>query len=103
MSVGKVMASVFWDVHGILLIDYLKKGRTINNEYYMAVLVRLKEEIAKKRPQMKRKKCFFTKKMHRVTSRFQHWQNCTNCTLNCFPINHILRIWFPATTTYLQT
>ena len=25
-SVGKVMASVFWDSHGIIFIDYLKKG-----------------------------------------------------------------------------
>ena len=41
------MASVFCDAHGILSIDYLEKGKTINGEYYMALLVRLKEEIAK--------------------------------------------------------
>lgn len=34
---GKVMASVFWDAHGILFIDYLEKGKTINSEYYMAL------------------------------------------------------------------
>ena len=47
-SVGKVLASVFWDALGILFIDYLEKGRTINSEYYIALLVHLKEEIAKK-------------------------------------------------------
>ena len=47
-SAGKVLASVFWDVQGILLIDYLKKGRNINSEYYIALLVCLKEEMAKK-------------------------------------------------------
>jgi hypothetical protein len=47
-SAGKVMASVFWDVQGILFIDYLEKGKRINSEYYMALLVRLKEEITKK-------------------------------------------------------
>ena len=26
-SAGKVMASVFWDMHGILLIDFLPKGQ----------------------------------------------------------------------------
>ena len=41
--------SVFWDVQGFLFIDYLEKGRTINNEYYIALLVRLKEEIVKKK------------------------------------------------------
>ena len=26
---GKVMASVFWDAHGILFIDYLEEGNSI--------------------------------------------------------------------------
>ena len=50
ISTGKVLASVFWDAHGILFIDYLEKGRTINSEYYMVFLVRLKEEIEKNDP-----------------------------------------------------
>jgi len=33
-SFGKVLASIFWDQDGILLIDYLPKGQTINAEYY---------------------------------------------------------------------
>ena len=33
-SAGKVLASSFWDQDGILLIDYLPKGETINAEYY---------------------------------------------------------------------
>ena len=56
MSPGKVLASVFWDAHGILFIDYLEKERTIYSEYYMMLLVRLKEGISKKWPQMKKKK-----------------------------------------------
>ena len=31
-SAGKVMASVFWDAKGIVFIDYLQKGQTINGE-----------------------------------------------------------------------
>ena len=45
---GKVMASVFWDGKGIIYIDYLEKGKTINSEYYIALLERLKTEVAKK-------------------------------------------------------
>ena len=48
-AAGKVMASVFWDSHGILFIDYLEKGKTINSEYYMGLLERLKAEIDAKR------------------------------------------------------
>ena len=58
-SAGKVLASVFWDAQGILFIDYLEKGRTINSKYYIALLVSLKEEIAKTQPQMKKKKVLF--------------------------------------------
>ena len=102
-SVGKILASVFWDAQGILFIDYLEKGWIINSEYYIALLVCLKEEIAKKRPQLKKKKCSFTKTMHCVTSRSQRWQNYMNCTSNCFRTHPFLQIWPPATTGCLQT
>jgi len=42
-SAGKVLASIFWDQGGILLIDYLPKGQTINAEYYSFLLVHLKD------------------------------------------------------------
>jgi hypothetical protein len=45
-SAGKVMASFFWDAKGILLIDYLQKGKIINGEYYANLLNRLKTAIA---------------------------------------------------------
>jgi [histone H3]-lysine36 N-dimethyltransferase SETMAR len=46
------MASVFWDAYGIISINYL--GRTINSEYYKALLERLNDEIEKKRPYLKK-------------------------------------------------
>ena len=33
-SAGKIMASIFWDAKGILLIDYLPSGSTITGVYY---------------------------------------------------------------------
>lgn len=48
-SAGKVMASVFWDAEGILLIDYLDKGETINGRYYANLLRQLREAIKSKR------------------------------------------------------
>ena len=33
-SAGKVMASVFWDTKGIVFINYLQKGKTINGVDY---------------------------------------------------------------------
>jgi hypothetical protein len=38
-SSGKVLASIFWDQDGILFIDYLPKGQSINEECYSSLLV----------------------------------------------------------------
>ena len=42
-------ALIFWVQDGILLIDYLPKGQTINTEYYSSLLVRLKDILNQKR------------------------------------------------------
>ena len=42
-SARKVLASIFLDQDGILLIDYLPKGQTITAEYYLSLLVQLKD------------------------------------------------------------
>ena len=60
-SADKVLVSVFCDLQGPLFIDYLEKGRTINSEYYIVLLMHLKEEITKKQLQMKKKVLFHKK------------------------------------------
>jgi hypothetical protein len=44
-----MMASIFWDSQGIIMIDYLEQGRTINGKYYADELWCLRQEIAHKR------------------------------------------------------
>nr|XP_042901658.1 histone-lysine N-methyltransferase SETMAR-like [Parasteatoda tepidariorum] len=53
------MVSVFWDVHGILSMNYLEKDETINSEYYTPLLDQLSEEIKEKWPHVRRKKVLF--------------------------------------------
>ena len=48
-SAGKVMASVFWDADGIILVDYLEKGRTVTGQYYASLLWQLRANLIKKR------------------------------------------------------
>jgi len=45
---GKLLVSIFWDQDGILRIDYLPKGQTINAEYYSYLLVQLKNILKEK-------------------------------------------------------
>jgi len=47
-SAGKVLASIFWDQDGILLIDYLPKGQIINAKYYLSLLVQVKDILKEK-------------------------------------------------------
>ena len=48
-STGKIMASVFWDYQGVILIECLQKGHTVTGQHYSGQLKRLREAI-KKRP-----------------------------------------------------
>jgi len=48
-SAGKVLASIFRDQGGILLIDYLPKGQAVNAEYYSSLLSQLKDIFKEKR------------------------------------------------------
>jgi len=45
---GKVLVMILWDQDGVLLIDYLPKGQTINAEYYLSLLVQLKDILKEK-------------------------------------------------------
>ena len=38
LSAGKVMVSIFWDSQGVIMIDYLEQGRTINGANYAGKL-----------------------------------------------------------------
>jgi len=42
-SAGKILGTIFWDQDDILPIDYLPKGQIINAEYYVSLLVQLKD------------------------------------------------------------
>jgi len=48
-SAEKFLTSIFWDQDGILHIDYLPKGQTINVEYYSSLLVQQKDILKEKR------------------------------------------------------
>ena len=50
-----VMATIFWDSHGIILIDYLQKGKTIAGEYYASLLDRFDAILKEKRPHLEKK------------------------------------------------
>ena len=48
-SSKKVMATGFWDAQGVLLVDFLPRGETVNAIRYCQTLDRLREAIRRKR------------------------------------------------------
>ncbi len=46
----KVLLTVFFDYNGIVHQEFLPQGCTVNKEYYLEVMRRLREAIRKKRP-----------------------------------------------------
>ena len=48
-STGNVMATIFLKSQGVVMVDYLEQGRTINGAYYAGKLRWLRQEIARKR------------------------------------------------------
>ena len=48
-STGKVMATVFWDAKGIIMLDFLPKRSTITGVYYANLLDQLRTAIREKR------------------------------------------------------
>lgn len=48
-STKKVMATIFWDCKGILLIDFKERNTTVNGIYYASLLHKLRDNIREKR------------------------------------------------------
>jgi hypothetical protein len=48
-SVRKVMATVFWDLKRLLLVDFIHKNETINAYHYIKALQKLRQAVRQKR------------------------------------------------------
>ena len=82
---------IFWDQDGILLIDYLPKGQTINTEYYLSLLVR-----------SPRQSCSCTT-MPQLTGHLQPRRNWPTWASNVLITHPVLQIWPRWTTTCFWT
>jgi hypothetical protein len=49
LSARKLLATVFWDTKGVLLVDFMPQGTTITSEVYCETLKKLQRAIQNKR------------------------------------------------------
>jgi len=98
-SAGKVLALIFWDQDGILIIDYLPKRQTINAEFYSSLLVQLKDFWRKNDAGMSPRRSYSCTTMPRLTGHLQprrKWPTWASSVLITHPT---LLIWSRRTTT----
>lgn len=48
----KAMMIVFFDIQGIIHVEWVPEGQTVTQHYYLEVLTRLREKIRRKRPEL---------------------------------------------------
>lgn len=91
-TAGMVMALVFWDARGVIMMDYFLKGQTINSAYYCKLLRRLRKEI-KKSPGLLRKKVLLYKDNTWDHMSVKSMAQIRDCGLNCCSTRLIRQIW----------
>ena len=55
-SSGKLVETVFWDMHGVLLLHFTPPNETVNSAAHQATLKKLKRAVQRKKPQMSDKR-----------------------------------------------
>ena len=58
-SSQKMLATVFWDIHGIICIEFLPRGSTIDSDRYIQTLKKLKARIYRARPALEMQRVLF--------------------------------------------
>ena len=48
----KAMMIVFFDIRGVIYIDWVPEGQTVNQVYYKNILTTLRERVRRRRPDM---------------------------------------------------
>ena len=81
------------DQYGILLIDYLPKGQTINAEYYSSLLVQLKDILKEKLAGRSPNGSYSCTTMPRLTGHLQPRRIWPTWASNVLLTHPILRIW----------
>jgi len=52
LSKFKAMLIVLFDIQGIVMAEWVPSGQTVNQQYYIEVLTKLREGVRRKRPEL---------------------------------------------------
>jgi hypothetical protein len=94
----KMMASLFWDEEGILFVDFLEKGTTINSEWYKETL---NKRVHTAHPTEILEDVIHSTTMRELTPLSTRVKQSEKLDRLFFPILPTSKIWHPPTTTCL--
>jgi len=89
----KIMATVFWDADGFIMVDYLEKGKTVSGAYYATLLGQFCDRLKEIRRGKLSRVCCFCKTTHRFTRAMLQSSLWLTVVMNCSPTLPILQIW----------
>ena len=98
-SADKVMATVFWDRKGVLLVDFMANGTTINADRCCETLKKLRRAIQNRRRGMPTKGLCLLHDNARPTSPVKPLLSWISLDGTSSPTHPIVRTWHPVTTT----
>jgi hypothetical protein len=49
---GRPRTAVFFDIQGIMMAEWVPSGQTVNQQYYIEVLTKLRERVRRERPEL---------------------------------------------------
>ncbi|UYV78872.1 hypothetical protein LAZ67_17000089 [Cordylochernes scorpioides] len=100
----KVMLTVFFDYQGIVHHEFQQQGSTITPDSYLGVLMRLREAIRQKRPELWRSKSWISTTITRRRTQPSKSRSSYRTTQPlCSPNPPTVPIWYPATFSSLES
>ncbi|GFR84865.1 histone-lysine N-methyltransferase SETMAR-like Protein [Elysia marginata] len=103
-SSGKVMLSCFWDCDGIIVTEYMEKGKTVTRQYYSELLKRLRSELARRRREKLRSGVLLLALItFLLIEHDKQLRQLNGAASKFFHILHTRRILLPQTFAYSQT
>ncbi|KAL7726506.1 hypothetical protein ACLKA6_001128 [Drosophila palustris] len=81
----KVMLTVFFDIRGVVHSQFLPEGQTVNKEYYLGVMRRLRENVRRKRPDLWRNNSWILHIMQNIIEQPPYSPDMAPCDFFLFP------------------
>ena len=96
----KVMMIVFYDLDGIVRVEFVPRNTTVNSEYYMGLLEHLRNNVCRKQPKKWANGFILHHDKALCYTSILVWQFLSNKNITVFPHPPYFRIWHRATSGY---